>query len=61
MSKEGLSDLLADGSVVAGTAIDLAQTPLGLAVHAGAPKPDISTVDKFRQTLLRATSVAIPE
>src|ERR1700727_4114754 len=41
MSKEGLSQLIADGKIVAGKDIDLAQTPLGVSVRAGAPKPDI--------------------
>jgi molybdate transport system substrate-binding protein len=57
MSREGLSDLIAEGRIVSGTDVDLAQTPLGVAVRAGAPKPDISTVDAFKQTLLRAKSV----
>jgi len=60
MSREGLDDLIADGKIVAGTAVDLAQTPLGLAVRAGASKPDISTVEAFKQTLLRAKSITFP-
>jgi len=59
MNRAGLNDLIAEGRIVAGTDRDLAQTYLGLAVRAGAPKPDISTVDAFKQTLLRARSVAL--
>src|SRR5580704_6342085 len=36
MSREGLADLIAAGRIVAGTDVDLAQTPLGLAVRSGA-------------------------
>src|SRR5437016_4447966 len=60
MSREGLDELIAEGRIVAGTAVDLAQTPLGMAVHRGLPKPDISTVDAFKQTLLRAKSITFP-
>ncbi len=60
MSKEGLNDLMAAGKIVPGTAVDLAQTPLGVAVRAGASKPDISTVEDFKQTLLRAKSITFP-
>ncbi|HEV3141831.1 MAG TPA: substrate-binding domain-containing protein, partial [Vicinamibacterales bacterium] len=58
MSREGLEDLIAEGRIAAGTDVNLAQTPLGLSVRAGAPKPDISSVDAVRQTLLGAKSVA---
>ena len=57
LSREGLSELIAEGRIVSGTDTDLAQSPLGVAVRAGAPKPDISTVESFKQTLLRAKSV----
>jgi len=60
MSREGLDDLIAEGWVVRGTDVDLGQTPLGLSVRAGAPKPDISTVEAFKQTMLRAKSVTFP-
>jgi molybdate transport system substrate-binding protein len=58
MSRAGLNELIADGRIVAGTDIDLARTALGLAVRAGATKPDIGSVDAFEQTLIRARSVA---
>jgi molybdate transport system substrate-binding protein len=58
LSREGLDELIAEGRIVAATDVNLAQTPLGMAVREGAPKPDISTVDAFKQTLLRAKSIA---
>jgi molybdate transport system substrate-binding protein len=61
MSREGLDELIAEGRIVARTDVDLAQTPLGMSVRAGASKPDISTVDAFKQTLLRAKSITFPD
>jgi molybdate transport system substrate-binding protein len=58
MSRAGLNELIAEGRVAAGTGIDLARTPLGLAVHAGATKPDIGSVDALKQTLIQARSIA---
>ncbi len=58
MNREGLEELMTEGRFVAGTVADLAQVPLGLAVRHGAPKPEISTVDAFRRTLLGARSIA---
>jgi len=60
LTREGLDDLITDNRIVGGTAVDLARAPLGLAVRAGAPKPDISTVEAFKQALLRARSVTFP-
>jgi molybdate transport system substrate-binding protein len=60
LSREGLDDLIAEKRIVAGSAVNLGQTPLGMAVRAGAPKPDIRTVEAFKQTMLRAKSVTFP-
>ncbi|HKE25910.1 MAG TPA: substrate-binding domain-containing protein [Bryobacteraceae bacterium] len=59
LSKEGLGDLVADGRILAGSAMDLAQTPIGVAVRSGAPRPDIRTVEGFKQMLVRAQSIEL--
>ena len=59
MSREGLAELLAEGRIVMGSDVDLARIPLGVGVRAGTPRPDISTVNAFKQTLLRAKSIGI--
>ena len=60
LSREGLSELIAARKIAAGTDVDLARVPLGVAVRAGAPKPDVSTVEAFKQILLKAKTVVIP-
>src|SRR5689334_22924734 len=60
LSREGLTELIAAGRIIAGTDVDLARTPLGVAVRAGAPKPDVSTVEAFRQVVVNAKAVAAP-
>ena len=59
MSREGLAELLAEGRIVIGSDVDLASVPLGVGVRVGTARPDISTVDAFKQTLLRAKSIGI--
>ena len=60
LSKEGLSELIAANRIVVGTEVDLARVPLGLAVRSGSPKPDVGTVEAFKQLLLKAKTVAVP-
>ena len=57
MSREGLAQLIAEGRIVIGSDVDLARVPLGVGVRAGTPRPDISTVNAFKQTLLGAKSI----
>jgi molybdate transport system substrate-binding protein len=60
LSREGLNELIAANRIASGTDVNLARVPLGVAVRAGTPKPDVSTVDSFKQVLLKAKTIAIP-
>jgi len=53
-----LGDLVDKGKVIAESRVDLANAPIGVAVKAGATKPDIGSADALRRTLLAAKSVA---
>lgn len=58
MVGDALTDLIKQGKVVADSRVDLARSGIGMAVRAGVPKPDISSVDALRRTLLAAKSIA---
>jgi hypothetical protein len=60
LSREGLGELIAANRIAAGTDADLASVPLGVAVCAGTPKPDLRSVEAFKQCLLAAKTVAVP-
>ena len=60
LSREGLSELMAAQRIVPGTDVDLAQVPLGVAVRAGTPRPDVTTVAAFKQIVLAAKTIAMP-
>jgi molybdate transport system substrate-binding protein len=53
-----LGDLIKQGKVVADSRADLVKSKIGVAVKAGAPKPDISSPDALKRALLAAKSVA---
>src|SRR5215510_4965329 len=52
-----IDELVRNGKVVAGTVTPFVRAGLGLSVRAGAPKPDISTVEAYKATLLAAKSI----
>jgi molybdate transport system substrate-binding protein len=60
LSREGLTELIAARWIAAGTDVDLARTPIGVAVRAGAPKPNVRSVEDFKQVVLKARTVAVP-
>jgi len=58
LASTALDELIAQGKVVKGTRVDLVRSRIGMAVRAGAPKPDVSTVETFKRAMLQARSIA---
>lgn len=55
-----LDVLIKEGKVLRDTRSVIGRAGIGAAVREGAPKPDISTVEAFKRTLLSMNSVAYP-
>jgi molybdate transport system substrate-binding protein len=53
-----LLGFIKEGLIVAESYTPLARSAIGIAVRVGAPKPDLSTVDALKRTLLQAKSIA---
>lgn len=58
LAAPGMDALQKDKRIVAGSRTDLARALIGVAVRAGAPSPDLSSVDTFKAALLKARSVS---
>ena len=58
LAAPALDELIKQGKVQPGTRVDLVRSTIGMSVKAGAPKPDISTVEALKQTLRNAKSIA---
>jgi molybdate transport system substrate-binding protein len=61
LSRAGIDALQKQGKIAPGTDTTLASSGVGVAVKAGAPKPDISTAEALKRTLLAAKSIAYSE
>ena len=54
-----IDELAAEGLVIKGSRVDFARSLVGAAVREGAPRPDISSADALKRTLLNAKSVVV--
>ena len=57
LTRPPFDKLVGTGKLVGGTGVPLAHVPIGLAVRAGVPQPDISTVAAWQRALLNANIV----
>jgi molybdate transport system substrate-binding protein len=58
LSPKGIEDYVTGGKIAPGSSARLAKVGVGVMVKAGAPVPDIGSVEAFKQALLKASSVA---
>jgi molybdate transport system substrate-binding protein len=58
LASDAIERLMASGHVQAGSRVDWVNSPVAVAVPAGASLPDISTADALKQALLDAPSIS---
>lgn len=58
LPKARMDELAQQGKIVSGTVVSFVSAALGLAVRAGAPKPDISSPEALKRSLLAAKSIS---
>jgi molybdate transport system substrate-binding protein len=55
----GIDSLIRDGRLAAGSRIDFAKSGIGVARHPSAPKPDVSSADALKASLVSARSIVL--
>jgi molybdate transport system substrate-binding protein len=58
LGNSGTEELIKQGKLAPGSRANFAKSGIGVAVRAGTPKPDISSADAVKQSVLAAKSVA---
>jgi molybdate transport system substrate-binding protein len=58
LTAEGIDQLSREAKIIGASRVELGSSGVGLAVRAGAPKPDIRSLQALKETLLAAGSVA---
>jgi molybdate transport system substrate-binding protein len=61
LTRSALEDLQKQNKLMPGSLTNVAHTPMSMAVRADAPKPDISSVEALKRTLLAARSITYPD
>jgi molybdate transport system substrate-binding protein len=59
LSTNAINELIQKGMIASGTRTDIGRTGIGVGVRAGTTKPDVSTPEALRRTLLNAKSIAM--
>ena len=58
LTADVLDDLIKQGKIAAGGRADISRTGIGMGVRAGTTKPDISTAESLRRTLMNAKAIS---
>jgi len=58
LNRAGTDIMVRDGRILPGSAVTLASSPAAIAVKTGTPKPDISTPEALKRTLLAARAIS---
>ncbi len=61
LPRTAMDQAVSDGTIAAGTTVDLARTEIGAGVRTDAPKPDVSSAEGFKRSLLAAKTIVITD